>query len=358
VSERAPIGSPCRGVAPLMLPYRGVAPRVAAPPSQAAAGCALLGRVTLGAGALLGLASVMRGDGHHIVAGADLYLGARATVHIAHDLHPALIGERVTVGPNAVVHACTVGDGCVVGADVAILDAATVGPDTVLTPGSIVFPRTVLPGGCLCSGAPAKPVRALEPGELARWRARLRSAAATADPHGSLPRGARPAASAIGGFVAATARLAGDVRLAPEASVWFGCTLDARAHPVAIAAGANVQDNSAVRALRAPVTIGADTTIGHNVELHDCRIGARALIGMSSRLAGGTVVQDDVFLAAGATTEPGQVLHGGWLWGGRPARALAPLDDARRAAVMLAATIYRDYAAAFAGAQAEAKKSP
>ena len=70
-------------------------------------------------------------------------------------------------------------------------------------------------------------------------------------------------------------------------------------------------------------------------------------------LAEGTVVGDDVLVAAGARTLPGQVLDGGWLWGGRPARALKRLDDDRRRMMAGTITHYRAYAEAFRAAQAE-----
>ena len=84
-----------------------------------------------------------------------------------------------------------------------------------------------------------------------------------------------------------------------------------------------------------------------------CAIGPRALIGIGSRIAPGTVVEEDVLLAAGAFTEPGQRLAAGWLWGGRPARAIAPLDDAKRR--MMAATIvtYGAYGEAYARMQGD-----
>ena len=63
----------------------------------------------------------------------------------------------------------------------------------------------------------------------------------------------------------------------------------------------------------------------------DCRIGARSLIGIGCVLAPGTVVADDVLLAGGSTTDPGQLLESGYLWGGRPARILGPLDADKRA---------------------------
>ena len=100
------------------------------------------------------------------------------------------------------------------------------------------------------------------------------------------------------------------------------------------------------------IRIGVDTTIGHNVELAECTIGDRCLIGIGSRVAPGTVVEDDVFLAAGAITTPGQILHGGRLWGGQPARELAALDERKKALVRETIVTYCDYAAELQRAQA------
>ena len=85
--------------------------------------------------------------------------------------------------------------------------------------------------------------------------------------------------------------------------------------------------------------------------LGDCRIGARSLIGIGSIVANGTIVEDDVFLAAGAQTTEGQVLEAGWLYGKRPAQKMAPLDEAKRAMIARTVQNYSEYAAAFAAAQ-------
>jgi hypothetical protein len=74
--------------------------------------------------------------------------------------HPrTTIGDDVTVGRFGLVHACSVGDGCVVGEAAAILDGAASGPYAVIAADSVVTPRKQLPGGWLYAGAPAKPVR-------------------------------------------------------------------------------------------------------------------------------------------------------------------------------------------------------
>ena len=99
------------------------------------------------------------------------------------------------------------------------------------------------------------------------------------------------------------------------------------------------------------MVLGADTTIGHNVTMADCMIGDRCLIGIGSLVAPGTIVEDDVFLAAGASTSPGQVLSSGHLYGGQPARVIAPLDERKRELIRHTIGTYCDYASELARVQ-------
>ena len=97
--------------------------------------------------------------------------------------------------------------------------------------------------------------------------------------------------------------------------------------------------------------IGQAVTVGHNVEMGAVTVGDRTLIGMGARLADGARVEGDVMLAAGSTVEGGQVLESGWLWGGRPARAMSRLDEARRAGMRENVEQYCGYARTFRALQ-------
>lgn len=344
--------------APLnLLAYRGELPQLAGPPLHFGAGAAIAGRVTLGAEAWFGPGAVIRADGHYVRAGNNLHMGRRATVHIAHDVYPTLLGSGVTIGEYAVVHACEVGDGCVIEERAVILDGSVLEPGAVLAADAVVFPRSRLPGGFVYAGRPAKPERPLGEGELARRRTALRARSAAAD---NAPRPAsdprEPLDASV--FVANTATLRGDIAAAARVNIWYGCELDADGGQIAIGERSNVQDNSLLRCgPGGRLEIGRDTTIGHNVQMANCTIGDRCLIGIGSVVASGTRVEDDVFLAAGATTLPGQVLASGKLWGGQPARALGPLDARKRA--MIAETIgtYCDYAEELKRVQALAARA-
>ena len=341
---------------PHILPYAGIEPDIAGPLLHAGAGAAVLGRVTLGRNAWLGALSVMRADGHFVRVGDDFHLGARSTLHINHEIFPCIVGDRVAVGRNACVHACTVGSDVAIGDGVVILDGAVVEDNVVLEGGSTVFPNKRVPGGFLYAGSPAKPVRALVAGEVAERRQQMIAERDTAEP-GTQTSAAMAAVSSVHAsvFIASTATVAGRIAAAESASVWYSNTLDAGAAAISIGARTNIQDNTIIRCATAQgVSIGRDSAVGHNVLIHDCVIGDRTLIGIGSTVAAGTVVGDRVLLAAAARTTPGQVLESGWMYAGTPARKFAQLDDAKHALTALIVLQYCQYAQDFKALEREA----
>ncbi len=333
----------------LCLGYHDRVPEFAAAPRRAAAVATVCGRVRMGSGAQLGPSSVIRGDGHDILIGDDFFLGERSTVHVAHEVLPTTIGSGVTVGGNAVLRACCVGDRCVIEDNAVVLEGAVLGAGLALERGSLVPAGTTLAPGFLYRGSPAKAVRALESGELSLLRGRVRNAPLSEN--AILPPPTAPAGGARhdawAGFVALTAQVEGRLEMAQDASIWFGARIDGGHHGISVGEGSNLQDNCTAYAMASPLEIGEGVTVGPNVSLQDCRIGSHSMIGMSSFVAAGTVIEGDVVLAAGSITLPRQVLGAGWLWGGRPARALAPMTDERRNLVHTSARIYQDYMKGF-----------
>ncbi|MFV0382432.1 gamma carbonic anhydrase family protein [Paracoccus sp. (in: a-proteobacteria)] len=329
---------------PLRADYGGTSPDIKGDPAFAGEGAAVLGRVTLGRDAWLGPWSVIRADGHYIHIGEDFRLGSHATVHIAHDLYPTHIGDRVTVGQGAVIHACTVEDGCVVEREAVILDGSRIGAGAVIAAGSVVYPRSDLPGGWLYSGSPAKPVARVPAPELEGYHQKIRNGGSRKDRKDGGARGA------LDCFVAPSAQLRGAVSVGKGVGIWYGCRLNAGAHRIVIGEGSNVQDNSTITCKAADVIIAPDVTIGHNVALTDCVISTGSLVGIGSLIAAGTLVESDVLVAAGTQTEPGQRLTGGQVWAGRPARPIGPMDARKRAIISNTLPHYRDYAVRFRAA--------
>ena len=131
----------------------------------------VIGDVTLGDHSSVWYGAVLRGDIHRIEIGHHTNIQDLAMVHLA-DEFPCLIGNWVTVGHSAIVHACTVGDETLVGMGACLLDGAVIGRQCLIGARSLVTPGTQIPDGSLVLGSPAKVVRALtveERGQLKYW---------------------------------------------------------------------------------------------------------------------------------------------------------------------------------------------
>ena len=185
-------------------------------------------------------------------------------------------------------------------------------------------------------------MRELAPGELAARAADIRARQGS---ERALSLAVQDFGDAV--FVALTAQRAGRLELQPGSSLFFSTVADAGTGTIFIGANTNVQDNTIIRPDGGEAIIGRDTTIGHNVRMGAARIGDKALVGIGAVLAPDTWVQDDVLLAAGSTTDPGQVLESGWMWGGRPARPISRLDEPRRAGMAANIVTYCEYSQVF-----------
>lgn len=126
----------------------------------------VIGNVTLGAQVSVWPCAVLRGDIAPISIGEGTNIQDGVVVHVADHL-PAVIGARVTVGHLAMIHACTIGDECLIGMHATILDGAVVGARSIIGAGALVTKGTVIPPGSMVLGSPAKIVRALTAEEQA-----------------------------------------------------------------------------------------------------------------------------------------------------------------------------------------------
>jgi carbonic anhydrase/acetyltransferase-like protein (isoleucine patch superfamily) len=134
-----------------------------------ARGAVVVGDVTLGDGASVWYNAVVRGDINRIVIGAGSNIQDNAVLHLADDF-PCLVGDYVTVGHSAIVHACTIGNECLIGMGAVILDGAELGEQCLVGARALVTQHSQIPPGSLVLGAPAKVVRALTPDERSGLR--------------------------------------------------------------------------------------------------------------------------------------------------------------------------------------------
>lgn len=133
----------------------------------------VIGDVEIGDDVSVWPTSVVRGDVNSIRIGAKTNIQDGSVLHVTHDSehapggYPLLIGEGVTVGHRVILHACTIGDYCLVGMGATVLDGAILEDKVMLGANSLVSPGKVLEGGYLYLGSPARKVRRLRDSELA-----------------------------------------------------------------------------------------------------------------------------------------------------------------------------------------------
>ncbi|RDE18882.1 gamma carbonic anhydrase family protein [Motiliproteus coralliicola] len=151
--------------------YQGMTPklgqRVLVDPSAV-----VLGDVEIGDDSSIWPLVVVRGDMHRIRIGARTSIQDGSVLHITHagpynpDGFPLIIGSDVTVGHQAMLHGCTIGDRVLVGMGAMVMDGAVVEDDVVIGAGSLVPPGKTLESGHLYVGRPAKQVRKLTDKEM------------------------------------------------------------------------------------------------------------------------------------------------------------------------------------------------
>lgn len=133
----------------------------------------VLGDVVLGDDVSVWPGTVIRGDMHSIKVGARSSVQDGSVLHITHasDFNPGgwplTIGSEVTIGHNATLHGCTLGNQILVGMGAVVMDGVVVEDQVVIAAGALVTPKKTLQSGYLYAGVPAKQIRALSDKERA-----------------------------------------------------------------------------------------------------------------------------------------------------------------------------------------------
>ena len=130
----------------------------------------VVGDVRLGERSSMWFSAVARGDNEPIVIGVESNVQEGAVLH-ADPGFPLTIGDRVTVGHQAMLHGCTIGDGSLIGIQAVVMNGAVVGRHCIVGAGAIVTEGKRFPDRSLIIGAPAKVVRELSDADIAKLEA-------------------------------------------------------------------------------------------------------------------------------------------------------------------------------------------
>jgi carbonic anhydrase/acetyltransferase-like protein (isoleucine patch superfamily) len=142
-------------------------------------------------------------------------------------------------------------------------------------------------------------------------------------------------------WVAPTAVLIGRVVLKRNASVWWGAVLRGDNEPIVVGENSNVQDGSVLHTdIGAPLTIGRDVTIGHQVMLHGCTIADSSLVGIKATVLNHAAIASFCLVGAQALVTERKSFEEGSLITGAPARAVRKLDEQQRQIIQFSAAHY------------------
>jgi carbonic anhydrase/acetyltransferase-like protein (isoleucine patch superfamily) len=119
----------------------------------------VVGEVAMGNNCTVWFNAVVRGDVHSIAIGHDTNIQDGAVIHCTYQKAKTVIGNRVSIAHNAVIHGCTIHDDVLVGIGAIILDDAVIGSQSVIAAGAVVLPGTKVEPGSIYAGTPAKKVK-------------------------------------------------------------------------------------------------------------------------------------------------------------------------------------------------------
>jgi carbonic anhydrase/acetyltransferase-like protein (isoleucine patch superfamily) len=126
----------------------------------------IIGDVAIGENSSIWFNTVIRGDINFIKIGKNTNIQDGTIIHVAHDLYPTIIGDSVTIGHGAIIHASIIGNNCLIGMGAVIMDGVQIGDNCIVAAGSVVTAEKKFPACSLIIGVPAKLVRTINDEEI------------------------------------------------------------------------------------------------------------------------------------------------------------------------------------------------
>jgi gamma-carbonic anhydrase len=142
----------------ILMPFKNILPRIGSN-VFIAPNVPVIGDVEIGDESSVWFNCVLRGDVNDIKIGKRTNIQDGTVIHVSNSLQGTYIGDDVTVGHMALLHACTIGDGAFVGMMACVMDGATVESGAMVAAGALVTPGKTVPAGQLWGGSPARFMR-------------------------------------------------------------------------------------------------------------------------------------------------------------------------------------------------------
>ncbi len=149
----------------IIMPYLGKYPKI----NETVYLCdntVIIGDVEIEKGSSVWFGAVIRGDVNYIRIGKNTNIQDNSVLHVQHDTGPLIIGNGVTVGHNANLHGCKIGDNCLIGIGAIVLTGARVGKNCIIAAGAVVKENAVIQDGSLVAGVPGSVKRSLGESEI------------------------------------------------------------------------------------------------------------------------------------------------------------------------------------------------
>jgi carbonic anhydrase/acetyltransferase-like protein (isoleucine patch superfamily) len=142
----------------MALLIKGISPRIGGD-SWLAPNATVVGDVVAGERCSFWFNAVVRGDVNKIRIGNDVNIQDGAVIHCTYEKTETHIGDRVSIGHNALVHGCTIHPDVLIGMGAIVMDNCEIGSGSIIAAGAVVLEGTKVPEGCIYAGVPAKKVK-------------------------------------------------------------------------------------------------------------------------------------------------------------------------------------------------------
>ncbi|VBB68922.1 carbonic anhydrase, family 3 [invertebrate metagenome] len=148
-----------------VLAWRGVQPHIHGS-AFVAPTATVIGNTTIGQDSSIWFGTVVRGDVHEIRIGARTNIQDNSVVHVTGGKYGTYIGSDITIGHRAIIHACTLEDGCFIGMGAVVMDGAVVESCAMVAANAMITPGKRVKAGELWAGSPARSLRPLSAEEI------------------------------------------------------------------------------------------------------------------------------------------------------------------------------------------------